>query len=90
MAKGQHLSAYQQKIVQRYYDNIDTISLQKLSEAVGEIYLCEDDKKADRLWTTVENALKKFKLNPAKVAPILKERDVKALAALVATLTAKK
>lgn len=90
MAKGQHLSAYQQKIVQRYYDNIDGISLQKLSEAVGEIYLCEDDKKADRLWKTVEGALAKFKLNPARVAPILRERDVKALAELVGSLSAKK
>ena len=57
MAKGQHLSAYQQKIVGRYYENIDTISLQKLSEAVGELYLCTDEKKAARLWTTVEGAL---------------------------------
>lgn len=86
MAKGQHLSAYQQKIVGRYYENIDTISLQKLSEAVGELYLCTDEKKAARLWTTVEGALKKLKAEPKRCAAIVAARDIKGLAAMVNAL----
>ncbi len=90
MAKGQHLSAYQQKIVQRYYENIDTISLQKLTESVGELYLCTDQKKSERLWTTVEGALKKLKVDPKRIAAVLAARDVKALAELVNGLATKK
>lgn len=32
---------YQQKIIKRYYDNQDSIQLQRLSELVGELYLAE-------------------------------------------------
>lgn len=89
MAKGQHLSAYQQKIVQRYYDNLDTISLQRLSEAVGELYLCEDAKKRTRLWASVEMALRKARVEPAKIAKVLESQDVKLLAELVNKLSGK-
>lgn len=87
MAKGQHLTRHQQGIVKRYYDNLDTISLQKLSELVSELYLCTDAKKADRLWLTAETALRKVIKDPRKVDPIINARDVKALAALVNTLS---
>ncbi len=89
MAKGQHLSAYQQKIVKRYYDNIDTIALQKLSETVGELYLCEDAKKKTRLWANVETALRQAKVEPAKITRVLESQDVKLLAELVNRLAGK-
>jgi len=90
LAKGQHLSAYQQKIVSRYYNNIDTISLQKLSEAVGELYLCESDKKAERLWTSVEGALKNAKVDPKQILALMATKDVRALAEMVNSLAGKK
>ena len=86
MAKGQHLSAYQQKIVNRYYANIDTISLQKLTESVSELYLCTDPKKADKLWASVENALAKFPEVKKKAAAVLASRDIKKFAELVNSL----
>lgn len=87
MAKGQHLSSYQQGIVKRYYQNLDALSLQKLSEAVTELYLCEDDRKAARLWTTVESALKKVQADPKRTAVIMARKDVRDLAALVNDLS---
>ncbi|MFN7019919.1 MAG: hypothetical protein ACK4WH_01155 [Phycisphaerales bacterium] len=87
MAKGQHLSSYQQGIVKRYYQNLDTLSLQKLSEAVSELYLCDDDRKAARLWTKVESALRKVQADPKLIAVLIAKRDVRDLAALVNDLS---
>lgn len=90
MAKGQHLSSYQKGIVNRYYQNLDTISLQKLGEAVSELYLCEHDGKAAKLWERVEIALKKLPVEPKRLALVLGKKDVRDLAALVNELSGKK
>lgn len=86
MAK-QELSSYQRKIVDRYYSNLDTISLTKLQEAVSELYLAETDKKRDKLWKSVETALAKFPEVRARAASVLAARDVKGLAELVTKLS---
>ena len=83
MAKGQHLSRHQQKIVQRYYANLDTITVGKLSEAVGELYLSTDAKKTEKLWKSVQTALDKTHANDSRARRILETRDIKQLAALV-------
>lgn len=87
MPKGQHLSAYQQKIVQRYYEHQDTVSTQKLSELVSEVYLATGAKQADKLWKSVELALKKTPIEPARISKTLATRDVKELARIVADLS---
>jgi hypothetical protein len=87
MAKGQHLSAYQKRIVNRYYQHLDTISVNKVAEAATELYLCTDPKKADKLWVSVEKALDKTAASDAAVQRILKTRDIKALAELVGKLS---
>lgn len=86
MAK-QELSSYQRKIVDRYYSNLDTISLTKLQEAVSELYLADSDKKKEKLWKTVETALAKFPEVSARAAAVMKSKDVKALAELVQRLS---
>lgn len=83
MAKGQDLSRYQQGIVRRYYDNLDTITLTKLSEAVSDLYVCDDAEKAAKLWTTVHGALKKTPADQMKVGQIIASRDIEKLAKLV-------
>ena len=40
---------YQQKIIKRYYDNLDTVALQRLAELVTDLYLAEG-KKRERVW----------------------------------------
>lgn len=87
MAKGQHLSAYQKKIVDRYYEHRDTITTQKLSELVSEIYLAAGEKQREKMWKSVETALAKTPADSARVARILEKRDVKELARLVADLS---
>ena len=89
MAKGQHLSQHQQKIVSRYYANLDTIALGRLSESVSDLFLCTDPKKAEKLWKSVETALGKTDAKDTRVQAILATRDIKQLAALVNELSAK-
>lgn len=87
MARGQHLSRYQQGIVRRYYEHLDTITVTKLAEASGELFLCADAKKAEKLWQTVARALDKTAASDAQVKRILDARDIKALAELVGKLS---
>lgn len=83
MPKGQHLSHHQRKIVDRYYQNLDTITLTKLSEAVSDLAMSPTEKAAARLWKSVETALARSGADQARIEAILKSRDVKALASLV-------
>jgi hypothetical protein len=87
MAKGQHLSKHQQGIVKRYYRNLDTITLNKLGELVSEIALCTDAKKLDKLWERAAVALDKIEANEALVRKAITQRDVKALASIVNSLS---
>ncbi|MBI1374196.1 MAG: hypothetical protein GC159_15880 [Phycisphaera sp.] len=82
MAK-RDLTNHQRKIVNRYYEHRDTISLNKLGDIVGELYLCDSEKKAATLWKRVETALKHTKANPARVEKIIADRDREGLAKLV-------
>lgn len=82
MAKGQHLTKYQKGIVNRYYEHKESINATKVAETVSELYLCDDPKKAARLWKTAELALTNLGVPPAKIAPVVARKDVKALAEL--------
>jgi hypothetical protein len=79
MAKGDR-SEYQADLISRYYDNLDTIMLQKLGELVSELYLADTDKKRDRLWQRVEKAMVKLKVPPMIIAHIMQKRNVEILA----------
>ena len=46
MAKGQHLTPHQQRIVSRYYEHADTVAITKLQEAVSDLYLATTPKAA--------------------------------------------
>jgi len=77
---GQERSKHQQKIISRYYDNLDTIMLQRLSELVTELYLAESDKKKQQLWQRVEKAMTNLKIPPAIRRHIMEKQDVEILA----------
>lgn len=79
MAK-QEYSNYQKKVIQNYYENLDTIALTRLQELVTELYLAETPAKTKKLWTQVEKALTKLKIKPAVKARILETQDVQILA----------
>jgi hypothetical protein len=79
MAKQEYTN-YQRGIINRYYNQLDTISLVKLQELVSELYLADSDKKRERLWQRVQQALVRLKI-PAPIAEhIMAKKDVEILA----------
>ena len=65
---------HQQKIIKRYYDNFDAIKSQRLSELATELYLAEG-KKRDRLWTQVEQTLRKLEFPEPRIQHLMEKRD---------------
>ena len=84
----QDYTAHQQKIIKRYYQNIDAISLQKLSETVTELYLAEG-KKRERLWKNAAAAMAKMGVLPARIEGIVKSNKPELLAQLVQEMQGK-
>ncbi|MBN1436634.1 MAG: hypothetical protein JW936_06145 [Sedimentisphaerales bacterium] len=76
----QQYSKHQQGIINRYYENLDTIMLQKLQELTTELYLAKDTPKEDRLWQRVDQAMAKLKVKPAIREHIMVKRRVEVLA----------
>jgi hypothetical protein len=87
MAKGEPLSNYQRKIVDRYYEHLDTITMTKLAEAVSELYLSENSKKVENLWRTVQQALAKTPVDEARAQRIVAQKNVAELAQVVDELS---
>ena len=79
MDKG--YSKYQQKIIKNYYNNLDAISLQKLSELVTDLYLAEG-KTREKKWKQAIAALEKLGLGPDRIEH-LRTQDNPALLAKV-------
>jgi hypothetical protein len=52
----QERTAYQDKIIKRYYDNRSDIMKQKLSELTTDLYLAEG-KKRQQIWKRITLAL---------------------------------
>lgn len=86
MAKD--LSAHQQKIVSRYYEHRDTIRSNRLSELVAELWLCEDQAKATKLWGKAQVELMKAGVNATVAGKVAGDRDTEALAKLVKDIDA--
>lgn len=76
----QDYTNHQLGIISNYYDHLDTIMLAKLGELVSELYLADSDKKRDRLWKRVAQAMDKLKVPDAITNHILAERNVETLA----------
>jgi len=79
MAKSKR-TKYQDGIISRYYDNLDTIMLQKLAELVTELYLADSAAKRDRLWQKAHKTMLKLKVKPAIIGHIMGKRSVEILA----------
>ena len=77
-------SSYQERVIRNYYQNRDTIMLQRLGELVTDLFLSEGKAKV-RLWKRVAEILDKLKIpksqiqhlvrsdNPTLVANLLKK-----------------
>jgi hypothetical protein len=79
---------YQQKIIKRYYDNQDTIQLQRLGELVTDLYLAEG-KKRSAVWKRIVSALERLKVPADRIQHLHKKDDPALLANLVKELQGK-
>ncbi len=79
---------HQQKIIKRYYDNLDGIQLQRLAELVGELYL-SSGKKAERVWKSAGAAMEKLGVPASRIAHLLEKRNPALIAEVVKELQAK-
>lgn len=92
MAGGREYSSHQRKIINRYYDQIDSIIITRLGEITTDMVLAAGDpKKLDRLWKRASQALAKVKAedgtpDPA-IARILESRDPEALGRFVTKIS---
>ena len=82
-------TANQQKIIKRYYDNLDTFSLDRLAELVGELYLAEGKKK-EKAWQSVHKALEKLEVPKSRIEHLMAQKNPVLVAELVKELQAKK
>ena len=84
----ENYSPHQQKIIKRYYDNIDQVAWQRLAELVADLYLAEG-KKRDKLWVSAASFMEKLKVPATRIAAIADKKDAEALAKLVKELMGK-
>jgi len=82
------LTPHQQKIVQRYYDNLDAIGLQRLAELVGDLYLAEG-KKRQRIWGQIESAMKKLNVPQVRIDHLKRQDNASLVADLVKEMQGK-
>ncbi len=79
MSPREH-SAHQKNIIRNYYENLDTIMLQRLQELVTDLYLADSDAKRQRLWLRVEKAMVKLTVPASMAEHILETRSPEVLA----------
>ena len=80
---------HQQGIIKRYYQNIDQITWQKLSDLVGDLYLAEG-KKREKLWQSAAAYMEKLEISRDRITHIMAKKDPLLLAGLVKELMEQK
>jgi hypothetical protein len=78
-------SKYQQKVIKGYYDNRDSLALQRAQELVTELYLSEG-KKRIKNWELLEGHLKKLKVAQTTIDHLRKQDKPELVATLVKKL----
>ena len=80
-------SAYQKGVIKRYYENRDTLALQKLAEIVSDMYVETSEKKLAGKWKRVKPQLLAAGVHEHQADAIVNDQDLGALARLVSELT---
>jgi hypothetical protein len=75
-------SRYQQKVIQRYYDNRPQMDEQRLSELVAELYLASEKKKL-KLWESARDLMLRLGTPQSRVDHVMKTADPAILAEVV-------
>jgi len=84
----QDYTAHQQKIIKRYYENIDQIALQRLAELVGDLYLATG-KKRDKVWESAVACMRKLGVPQTRIDHLLAQKKPEMVATLVKELSGK-
>ncbi len=79
MAKTER-SKYQKDVISRYYENLDSLMLQKLQQLVTDLYLAETQAKQKQLWQRTHKAMIKLKIQPQIIEHIMQKQNVEILA----------
>jgi len=82
------LTPHQQKIVKRYYDNLDGLALQRLAELVSDLYLAEG-KKRQKVWGLLETHMQKLGVPQVRIDHLKSKNDPALVADLVKELQGK-
>ena len=77
---GKEYSSYQRDVISRYYDNLEAITLDRLQELVGQLYLADSKSKQAKLWERARRAMVRLKIKPAIIEHIMNKKDVVVLA----------
>ena len=78
---------YQKGIIRRFYENRDTLALQKLGEIVSNLYLETAKAKVERLWKSAHAQMLAAGVHKHEADHVLEDRDLGALAKIVARLS---
>ena len=84
----QDYTANQQKIIKRYYENIDQIALQRLAELVGDLYLATGKKQA-KVWESAVSCMQKLGVPQSRIDHLLAQKKPEMVATLVKELSGK-
>jgi hypothetical protein len=85
----ENYTKHQQGIIKRYYQNLDQITWQKLSDLVGDLYLAEG-KKREKLWQSATAYMEKLEIPKDRIMHIVSKKDPQLLAGLVKELMEQK
>ena len=78
---------HQKGIIRRFYENRDTIALQKLGEIVSNLYLATTDAKINKLWKSAHAQMIAAGVHEHEAGEVLKEQDLGALAKIVSRIS---
>lgn len=76
-------SQHQKGIIRRYYENRDTIALQKLAEVVSDLYLEDSPSKRRRAWKRVLTQMLAAGVPKKEAEAIVADEDLGAVAKIV-------
>jgi len=78
-------SKYQQKIIKNYYDNRETIALQRVQELVTELYLSSGTKR-QRYWQQIAGHLSALGVKQTQIDNIVKQDQPELVASIIEKL----
>jgi len=71
-------SKYQQNIIKNFYENRESISLQRAQEIVTDLYLSEGKKRL-KYWKSLEGHLQKLEVKQQTIDHLIKQDDPQAV-----------